>query len=66
MERTQRIIELRQMFLELVDIVMEDIAGGKSAEDIEPTISMLKRIQKELVQLEKEREEENPIKRKSN
>jgi hypothetical protein len=54
MEANQRIIELRAMFLELSEIILEEMKAGKDVQSSE-TFNTLKQVQAELEQLEEER-----------
>jgi hypothetical protein len=54
MEANQRILELRQMFLQLSEIVLEEMKAGKDVQSGE-TFDTMKKIQAELEQLEEER-----------
>jgi hypothetical protein len=63
MKKVQRTIELRQMFLELADVLILELRAAKPLSEIEETVSVMKTISSELRQLEQERLEINPIRR---
>jgi hypothetical protein len=54
METAQRIKELRMMFLQLAEIILEEMKQGKNIETSE-TYLMMKKVQEEIILLEQEK-----------